>query len=379
MIRPRSTDTTAPFVTGAHVPHPLDRADLRSRVQTRIDVELDRWADELAEIGPDVVDLTDPVRALLQGGKRLRAGFAYWGWRAAGRDDHEGAIALAAAMELFQAAALVHDDVMDDSETRRGAPAMHRALARAHSERAWHGDPERFGTAGAILAGNLCLGWCDDLFADSGLPPESLAAARPVFERMRGQLMGGQFLDIVTSMRPWHDLADDERIEWARKVIRYKSAKYSIEHPLLIGATAGGASAADLDALSRYGLALGEAFQLRDDVLGVFGDPEVTGKPAGDDLREGKRTVLIARALADADDVTTTRIDQWLGAPDLGTDEVEAFRELLVVTGALEGVEQDIAAGAQVAREALAAAVGVGGEAREVLAELIDATTARST
>lgn len=361
------------------MPHPLDRADLRSRVQTRIDVELDRWADELAEIGPDVVDLTDPVRALLQGGKRLRAGFAYWGWRAAGRDDHEGAIALAAAMELFQAAALVHDDVMDDSETRRGAPAMHRALARAHSERAWHGDPERFGTAGAILAGNLCLGWCDDLFADSGLPPESLAAARPVFERMRGQLMGGQFLDIVTSMRPWHDLADDERIEWARKVIRYKSAKYSIEHPLLIGATAGGASAADLDALSRYGLALGEAFQLRDDVLGVFGDPEVTGKPAGDDLREGKRTVLIARALAGADDVTTTRIDQWLGAPDLGTDEVEAFRELLVATGALEGVEQDIAAGAQVAREALAAAVGVGGEAREVLAELIDATTARST
>ncbi|MBA4084166.1 polyprenyl synthetase family protein [Janibacter terrae] len=361
------------------MPHPLDRDDLRSRVQDRIDAELDRWESELAEVGPDVVDLTAPVRTLLRGGKRLRAGFAYWGWRAAGQDDHDGAVSLAASMELFQAAALIHDDVMDDSETRRGRPAMHRALARSHADRAWHGDPDRFGVAGAILAGNLCLGWCDDLFADSGLPPQALTAARPVFERMRGQLMGGQFLDIVTSMRPWQRLDDDERVAAARQVIRYKSAKYSIEHPLLIGATAGGASATDLAALSRYGLALGEAFQLRDDVLGVFGDPDVTGKPAGDDLREGKRTVLIARALAGADDVMTTRIDQWLGAPDLTGDEVGAFRELLVDTGALDGVEADITAGADAARAALADATGVSEPARTVLADLVDVTTARAT
>lgn len=361
------------------MPHPLDRADLRTRVQTRLDTELDRWEVELAEIGPDVIDLIEPVRTLLQGGKRLRAGFAYWGWRAAGREDHEGAISLATSMEFFQAAALIHDDVMDDSETRRGKPAMHRALSRTHDSRHWHGDPDRFGTAGAILAGNLCLGWCDDLYTDSGLPPESLVAARPAFERMRGQLMAGQFLDIVTSMRPWHRLGNAERIERARHVIRYKSAKYSIEHPLLVGATAGGADEEDLEALSRYGLALGEAFQLRDDVLGVFGDPEVTGKPAGDDLREGKRTVLIARALAGADDVTATRIDQWLGAADLGAEEVAAFQQLLVDTGALEGVEADIAHGAEAARAALAGATGVTEPARGVLAELIDATTARTT
>lgn len=361
------------------MPHPLDRADLRTRVQTRLDTELDRWESELAVIGPDVVDLVGPVRTLLQGGKRLRAGFAYWGWRAAGREDHEGAIALATAMEFFQAAALVHDDVMDDSETRRGRPAMHRALSRTHDGRGWHGDPDRFGTAGAILAGNLCLGWCDDLFSDSGLPVESLDAARPVFERMRSQLMAGQFLDIVTSMRPWDRLADAERIERSRHVIRYKSAKYSIEHPLLLGATAGGASAEDLDALSRYGLALGEAFQLRDDVLGVFGDPEVTGKPAGDDLREGKRTVLIARALAGADDVMTTQVDQWLGAPDLGTEDVARLRRIIIDTGALDGVEADIEHGVAVARSALAEATGVAEPARSVLADLIDATTARTT
>ena len=360
------------------MPHPLDREDLRSRVQTRLDTELERWEVELAEIGPDVIDLIEPVRSLLQGGKRLRAGFAYWGWRAAGREDHDGAVSLATSMELFQAAALVHDDVMDDSETRRGKPAVHRSLARTHATRGWHGEPDRFGAAGAILAGNLCLGWCDDLFADSGLPPQSLADARPVFERMRGQLMAGQFLDIVTSMRPWHRLDDAERIERARQVIRYKSAKYSIEHPLLIGATAGGAAPEDIEALSRYGLALGEAFQLRDDVLGVFGDPEVTGKPAGDDLREGKRTVLIARALAGADDVATTRIGQWLGAADLGDDEVADFQQMFIDTGALEGVEADIAHGADTARAALAEAREVPGPARDVLTELIETTTARS-
>lgn len=361
------------------MPHPLDRADLRTRVQTRLDAELDRWVDELAEIGPDVADLIDPVRTLLEGGKRLRAGFAYWGWRAAGQPDDEGAVTLAAAMEFFQAAALIHDDVMDDSETRRGKPAMHRTLADAHGHRGWHGDADRFGTAGAILAGNLCLGWCDDLFTDSGLPARSLAAARPTFEKMRGQLMAGQFLDIVTSMRPWHLLDDAERIERSRHVIRYKSAQYSVEHPLLIGATAGGASEEDLRALSRYGLALGEAFQLRDDVLGVFGDPDATGKPAGDDLREGKRTVLIARALAGADETTTSRIETWLGSPDLGEAEVESFRALLVDTGALEGVETDIAKGADTARAALAEASGLAPDARELLAELIDVTTARST
>ncbi len=361
------------------MPHPLDRADLRSRVQVRIDHQLSSWERELAEIGPDVVDLLTPIRQLLEGGKRLRAGFAYWGWRAAGREDHDGAISLAASMELFQAAALIHDDVMDDSETRRGRPAMHRSLAGTHTSRGWHGDPERFGAAGAILAGNLCLGWCDDLFADSGLPADSLTAARPVFERMRGQLMAGQFLDIVTSMRPWRRLGDEERTDRARHVIRYKSAKYSIEHPLLIGATAGDAGEQDLAALSRYGLALGEAFQLRDDVLGVFGDPEVTGKPAGDDLREGKRTVLIARTLAGATATDADRLEQRLGAPDLTQEEVLELRRLLVDTGALERVEADIAEGAEAARQALAEAEGVPDEPREVLAELIDRTTARST
>lgn len=362
-----------------HQPHPLDEADLRPRVQARLDAELARHEGVLAEIGPDVRDLVTPVRELLAGGKRLRAAFAYWGWRAAGQPDDDGAIGLAAAMELFQAAALLHDDVMDGSDTRRGRPAAHRALAAAHAERGWLGPSEHFGLAGAILAGDLCLGWCEDLYVSSGLPEDAVRAARPVFERMRTQLMAGQFIDVVTAVRPWAGLPDEERVARARHVIRYKSAKYSIEHPLLIGATAGGASAADLDALSRYGLALGEAFQLRDDVLGVFGDPEVTGKPAGDDLREGKRTVLVAHALAGADDLDTRRIETWLGDPELSTGDVEAFRAVLTDTGAVDAVEADIARGVAEAQAALADAEGLDAGATEVLRALVEVTTARST
>ncbi|WP_370892208.1 polyprenyl synthetase family protein [Janibacter sp. GXQ6167] len=360
---------------------PLAAADLRPRVQARLDAVLAEQRELLAEVGPDVADLTTPITDLLRGGKRLRAAFLYWGWRVAGapdegRDD-EGVIALAASMELFQAAALIHDDVMDDSDTRRGLPAAHRVMAADHAERAWRGDPDRFGLAGALLAGNLCLVWCDDLYEESGVDPVALAAARPVFHRMRTQLMAGQFIDVVESMRPWTGLGHDERVQRARHVIRYKSAKYSIEHPLLIGATAGGASAADLDHLSDYGLALGEAFQLRDDILGVFGDPETTGKPAGDDLREGKRTVLVARTLAACSDDEAAVLEASLGDGALTESQVDDLREIMTRSGAVAAVESDIDRLIERAHQALQATTGLDPEALEVLHELIDATTAR--
>src|SRR6478609_9235976 len=251
---------------------PLDAGDLRARVQAAVDAEISTQAAVLAEIGDDLTPLVSAVSALLRGGKRLRAAFLYWGYRAGGGPDSDALVRAATSMEFFQAAALMHDDVMDDSDTRRGLPAAHRRLATEHTEHGWTGDGDRFGVAGAILAGDLCLTWTDELFATSGLPAVELDRARPVFDRMRTQLMGGQFLDVLESARGWDSLTTAERVERARRVIRYKSAKYTVEHPLLIGATAAGAGEADLAALSAYGLALGEAFQLRDDVLGVFGD-----------------------------------------------------------------------------------------------------------
>lgn len=355
--------------------------DLRGRIQAQLDSELARQQRHLDEMGPDVTDLTEAITALVRGGKRLRAAFAYWGYRAGGGADGQVPVALAAAMELFQAAALLHDDVMDDSDTRRGAPAAHRALASAHAERGWRGDPDRFGLAGAILSGNLCLDWCDDLVVRAGLPADRLAAAWEVLERMRTQLMAGQFIDVVESMQPWSAATGEERVERARRVLRYKSAKYSIEHPLLIGAAAAGADPTTRDALSRYGLALGEAFQLRDDLLGVFGDPDETGKPAGDDLREGKRTVLVALAWLGADAADRGRIEGWLGDPGLDEGGVAGFREILTSSGAVDEVEGEIARLVESSRAALAELEGradVPAEAVETLGSLVDLATART-
>ncbi|PKW25580.1 polyprenyl synthetase family protein [Phycicoccus duodecadis] len=356
----------------------LDTADLRRRVQAVLDDELAAQATVLAELGPDVDDLLAAVGELLRGGKRLRAAFLYWGARAAGLPDSPALVRLASAMELFQAAALIHDDVMDDSDTRRGMPAAHRALAARHAERGWSGDGERFGLAGAVLAGNLCLTWTDEAYATCGLPTDALARGRGVFDRMRTQLMAGQFLDVVESMRPWEGVGDTERVERAGRVIRYKSAKYSVEHPLLIGATVGGLDAAGLDALSRYGLDLGRAFQLRDDLLGVFGDPGETGKPAGDDLREGKRTVLLAHALAGSDAAGRARVESLLGRADLDGRQVDELRGRITDSGAVGVLEDEIARLAASARAALADAPHLEAEAAGVLADLVTTATARS-
>ncbi len=357
---------------------PLEDVDLPARIQACLDRELDTQAATLAELGPDVEELLVAIGDLLRGGKRLRAAFLYWGHRASGRPDSEALVRLASSMELFQAAALIHDDVMDDSDTRRGLPAAHRVFAAGHLERGWSGDPDRFGLAGAVLAGNLCLAWSDEVYATCGLPAADVARGRPVFDLMRTQLMAGQFLDVVESMRPWAGLDAGERVERATRVIRYKSAKYSVEHPLLIGATVGGLGGADLDALSAYGLSLGQAFQLRDDLLGVFGDPAQTGKPAGDDLREGKRTVLLAHTLAGSGPDSRDLVESLVGRADLDDEQVGAIREVITDSGAVEVIEREIQALASSAHAALASAAGLAADARGALAQLVEVATARS-
>jgi geranylgeranyl diphosphate synthase type I len=360
------------------VSNPLEASDLPARVQAAVDAEISAQSRVLSEIGDELTPLVDAVGALLRGGKRLRAAFLYWGYRAGGGPDTEAVIQAATAMEFFQAAALLHDDVMDNSDTRRGMPSAHRRLADEHTAAGWAGSGDSYGVAGAILGGDLCLIWSDELLATSGLPAEALTRARPIFDRMRTQLMGGQFLDVLESARGWDELTTQQQVVRARKVIRYKSAKYTIEHPLLIGAAAADVSAADQEALSTYGLDLGEAFQLRDDLLGVFGDPAHTGKPAGDDLREGKRTVLVALTLDQASPSTVALFDKLLGAPDLDQTGVDELRDAIRASGAPDRVEQMIVDLTASARTALAAAAGLTGQGREALDALIDVATARS-
>ena len=367
-------------MTSSDAVSPLDAEDLRVRVQKRLDDFLAHQVSLLDDVSPDLAPLAESLTDLLRGGKRLRPAFAYWGWRGAGGADSEEAISFATSLELLQACALIHDDVMDGSDTRRGMPSAHRAVAALHSLGGWSGDSDRFGEATAILAGDLCLQWSDEVYSTSGLPAEHLARGRATFDRMRTQLMGGQFLDMLESVRSWAGLSTEQRLAAARKIIRFKSAKYTIEQPLLVGARAAGVDAAAVPMLSAYGLALGEAFQLRDDLLGVFGDPAQTGKPAGDDLREGKRTVLTAYALDRADAAALALWDQLFGRADLDLDGVEALRRTITATGAQERVEADITRLAADAGAALAAAAAyLDRQAGAVLAELIVLTTDRVT
>jgi geranylgeranyl diphosphate synthase, type I len=354
---------------------PLDAEDLRVRVHKALDDFLAQQMEALDGVSPDCAPLVEAIAELTRGGKRLRPAFCYWGWRGAGGPDVEPIVLAAAGLEFFQAAALIHDDVMDDSDTRRGMPAVHRRFATLHRGSGWTGDGERFGLAGAVLAGDLCLVWSDQLFTASGLDPDRQARARGLFDRMRTELMGGQYLDMLEQAVAAQRVGG--AVERARRVLRYKSAKYTVEHPLLIGGALAGANEVQLAGYSAYGLPLGEAFQLRDDVLGVFGDPARTGKPAGDDLREGKRTVLVVKALEHASPAQAQEVRRLLGDPGLDAVGVAALREIIVGTGALDAVERMVEGLVQQSRDALAAAE-VDEPARTVLHGLIDAATART-
>jgi geranylgeranyl diphosphate synthase, type I len=347
---------------------PLDAEDLRVRVHKELEVFLESQQPVLDAVSDELLPILDAARLLLSGGKRLRPAFAYWAWRGAGGDDCPEIIRAVAALEFLQACALVHDDVMDDSDTRRGHPSAHRAFASLHRSAQWSGSPESFGVGAAILLGDLTLSWADEMLFTAALPRESLERAKPVYDRMRTELMAGQYLDLLEQAR------GGGSVERALRVARYKAAKYTVEGPLHLGATLAGGSPELLATYSSYGIPLGEAFQLRDDVLGVFGDPAVTGKPAGDDLREGKRTVLVAVAEERSSPAQRNVLHQHLGDPHLTAEGVDALRGLIEETGALTFVEDLIG---ELVAEAHAALQGIPEPAHDVLSALTFAATRR--
>jgi geranylgeranyl diphosphate synthase, type I len=323
---------------------------LLERVESALAGFLDSRAVSLAEAGAELAPLADAARAfVLDGGKRLRPSFAYWGWRTirpVSADDH-GLVTAAASLELLHACALVHDDVMDASETRRGRPAAHAAFAALHRTSGWTGDPDVFGTAAAIVLGDLLMSWADAMFTGAGLAAADARQTRRVWDDMRQLVMAGQYLDVLVQAR------GDFSAQDALRVAKFKTSKYTVEGPLHLGAAAAGAPPEVFAILSDYGLPLGEAFQLRDDVLGVFGDPGRTGKPAGDDLLEGKRTLLVALAMRHATDAQAAVLRRGLGDRTMADHQVTHLREVIVSTGALAQVERRIAVRADEARRAL--------------------------
>jgi geranylgeranyl diphosphate synthase type I len=298
--------------------------------------------ETMVTISPDVAPLMGSITNLVTGGKRLRALMCYWGWRGAGGEAaHPDIITAGCALELFQAAALIHDDIIDRSDTRRGGPSVHKRFSQLHEGEGWALDSERFGHAAAILTGDLCLSFSEEAFTQIGMGAASGTPARRIFNLMRAEVMAGQYLDILEEVAgPVRDRAG--AVNRAQSIIRFKSAKYSTEHPLALGGALAGASNELLQGYSAFALPLGEAFQLRDDVLGVFGDPGTTGKPAGDDLREGKRTVLVGFAINQAGAADSAFIDTMLGRQDLGSAEVAEIRRIIVDCGALEATESMI-------------------------------------
>ncbi|WP_442941920.1 polyprenyl synthetase family protein [Nocardia sp. NBC_00416] len=301
--------------------------------------------EAVAELGPVFVESVTALESfVLRGGKRTRPGFAWMGWLGAGGDPAgvEGAAVLRAcsALELVQACALIHDDIIDCSRTRRRFPTVHVDFEQRHRDSAWAGDSAHYGESVAILLGDLALAWADDMVHSAGLDPAALARFAPVWSRMRTEVLGGQLLDVHG------EASGDESVAAALRINRYKTAAYTVERPLHLGAALADAGPELVTAYRTYGTDIGTAFQLRDDLLGVFGDPAVTGKPSGDDLREGKRTVLVAEALQRATETNPAaagKLRAEIGT-DLSEEQVGELRALLIELGAVEAVEARITA-----------------------------------
>jgi geranylgeranyl diphosphate synthase, type I len=344
--------------------------EIRQDVARALDQFLGPQRRVLLAAGEELQPGLAAIEELLATGKRLRPAFCYWGWRGAGGGDSQEIIAAAAALELLHASALVHDDVMDGSDTRRGRPSLHRRFAACHADHGWHGSAGSFGIGAAILMGDLLLAWTDDMFRASGLPADAIGRGQAVLSVMRTEIMAGQYLDLL------EQASGPGTVESALRVASYKTAKYTVERPLHLGAALADAPGEVTRAYTRFGLPLGTAFQLRDDVLGIFGDPAQTGKPAGDDLREGKRTVLVAITLGKASAAQAERLRQLLGDPGLDRAGLGDAQEIIRRTGALAQCERLIERYLTEAVTALAGAP-VTAQARQALTELAVTATSR--
>ena len=347
---------------------------VRSAVEEELAIFLNFESAYLNSISTELSPVSEALTAfLLDSGKRLRPLFAYAGFTAAGGSLEKPVVRAMAALELLQACALIHDDLMDGSDTRRGKPSIHRHFESIHVQDELDGFAPQYGLSAAVLLGDLALVWSDQMINSAGLTTEQFARVFPYYNEMRVELMAGQFLDIHEQTQK------STSVDRSMKIARYKSGKYTIERPLHLGAAMSSTSSPQLfAALSSYGLPLGEAFQLRDDLLGVFGNPSVTGKPAGDDLREGKRTVLIAMTNDRQSEAQREIARKHFGKPDLDAQGVELLREIIESTGARAELEATIERLTDQALTAAQSAVFTE-DGNAMLAELANVATKRSS
>ncbi len=310
------------------------RIGLRRKVLTHLtEFVTGRCAAELDESGVEVAG--DVLMKFVAGGKCLRSTFMYLGWLAGAQESDEALFA-SAGLELLHAFALLQDDVMDAASSRRGLPAAHVQFSQWHRKRQLSGPAERFGESAAILLGDLCLIWAEQMLRESGLDHRRLQRAWPRYDAMRIELALGQFADLAS------DIRDLPSMDTVLEVARRKSGNYTVRRPLEIGAAMSGCSDRTVSGLGRYGEAVGEAFQLRDDLLGVFGVETVTGKPTGQDLVERKATSVVIAAHNLADPPTRRQLTELMNTGDLDDNAIERWRTLIVTTGAVQRIEDMI-------------------------------------
>lgn len=352
-----------------------------AEVENAIADALDSAATAVGPIAEPSAELLAALGALARGGKRLRAQLLLSAHDAYGGAHPAAAHHIAAAIELFQTAALIHDDILDQAHTRRGAATIHRRLARVHHEHGWQGDAEHFGVSAAILAGDIALMAAHVALSRGAaqLSPASAAQATELFADMSILCTAGQYADMRLAAQPVDALTEQEAAIVA--MMRSKTASYSAEFPLALGAACSDAGEEGIAAMKAVGVPLGLAFQLRDDVLGLVGEPEVTGKPAGDDIREGKRTLIMVHAWRKADAAEREAMRQAFSMPDADAATVAAAVAAVESTGAIAEVEELIGRYAAEARAALhtAAASLSDDAALTQLHALLDATTQRSS
>lgn len=341
---------------------------------------------DLEPLGADIDELLSTATEFLQGGKRFRAYCLALGFLARRRlnlanGNHPDVVCVvtaAAALEVFHAAALVHDDIIDRSATRRGKPAVHTRFSELHSASRWRGSASHFGIASAILLGDLLQSWADELMqqAIEMTSPKAGKVVRENFNRMRTDVVCGQYFDVLEEQYP--NFAPQQlQLERATRVVIFKTAKYSVVEPLQIGAALAGGGETLAEELSNYGMPLGIAFQLRDDILGVFGDSEVTGKSNGDDLIAGKRTVLVTLAREKMSGSVLKTFDELFGNPNLTQLQLEMLQRTIQETGAAEIVEEMIAGNAKLATKS-ARSTEINADAVEPLVELVEKMTVRA-
>lgn len=346
---------------------PTSELDITAAIEDAISATIAETRATVAPAGAIGAELVDAVAEAARGGKRLRAALIVTSYLAHGGHDIAAVVPVAAALELFQAAALVHDDVLDDASTRRGRPTTHLVFAERHAQRADAGDAVRFGLAGAVLAGDLSLVAATRAIARAPLGIHEAATMR-LFTEMTELVTVGQYLDMRIASTPLTAL--DGQLEAIRATMRAKTASYTAEFPLALGASAARGDGDDVVRAREAGLPAGIAFQLRDDLLGLVGEPTLTGKPVGGDIREGKRTVPLWHAWTRADAAGRAALEAAVGVADASDHQVAAATRVIEDSGAVDAVEAEITALADAA-DGFIADLEVDQSGRDSLAALL--------